>query len=78
MFTGIIKNTGKIVNIRKINKGFEIEILSNFVLKKKDIGTSISVNGACLTLTKFIKKKIFFFISYKTYEITNFKYLKKK
>ena len=77
MFTGIIKNTGKIVNIRKINKGFEIEILSNFVLKKKDIGTSISVNGACLTLTKFIKKKIFFFISYKTYEITNFKYLKK-
>jgi riboflavin synthase len=77
MFTGIIKNTGKIVNILKINKGFEIEILSNFVLKKKDIGTSISVNGACLTLTKFIKKKIFFFISYKTYEITNFKYLKK-
>ena len=77
MFTGIIKNTGKIVNIRKINKGFEIEILSNFVLKKKDIGPSISVNGACLTLTKFIKKKIFFFISYKTYEITNFKYLKK-
>jgi riboflavin synthase len=77
MFTGIIKNTGKIVNIRKINRGFEIEILSNFVLKKKDIGTSISVNGACLTLTKFIKKKIFFFISYKTYEITNFKYLKK-
>ena len=77
MFTGIIKNTGKIVNIRKINKGFEIEILSNFVLKKKDIGSSISVNGACLTLTKFIKKKIFFFISYKTYEITNFKYLKK-
>jgi riboflavin synthase len=77
MFTGIIKNTGKIVNIRKINKSFEIEIVSNFVLKKKDIGTSISVNGACLTLTKFIKKKIFFFISYKTYEITNFKYLKK-
>ena len=46
-------------------------------MQKKDIGSSICVNGVCLTLTSFINKNLFFFISYKTFELTNFKYLKK-
>jgi Riboflavin synthase alpha chain len=76
MFTGIIKKTGKVVSISEQNKGFVLEIFSNLPHSKKDIGTSIAVNGACLTLTKF-SKKIIFFISYKTFEITNFKIIKK-
>ena len=77
MFTGIIKNTGKVLSILKQNKGFVLEIFSNLPHSKKDIGTSISINGVCLTLAKFSKKKLFFFISYKTFEITNFKIIKK-
>jgi len=77
MFTGIIKNKGKVVSIVKKNKGYEIKINSNLVFSKKNIGTSISINGVCLTLTKFLNKNLFFFISYSTFQITNFKYLKK-
>jgi riboflavin synthase len=77
MFTGIIKNTGKVLKILKKNKGFELEIYSNLTYSKKDIGTSIAVNGVCLTLVKCVKKSLFFFISYKTFEITNFKFIKK-
>lgn len=77
MFTGIIKNKGKVVSIVKKNKGYEVKIASNLVFSKKNIGTSISINGVCLTLTKYLNKNLFFFISYSTFQITNFKYLKK-
>jgi len=77
MFTGIIKKTGKVFKVEKKNKGYEIEILSSLVFIKKDIGTSISINGTCLTLIKILKKRLTFFVSYKTFEITNFQYLKK-
>ena len=77
MFTGIIKNKGKVVSIVKKNKGYEVKITSNLVFSKKNIGTSISINGVCLTLTKYLNKNLFFFISYSTFQITNFKYLKK-
>lgn len=77
MFTGIIKNKGKVVSIVKKNKGYEVKINSNLVFSKKNIGTSISINGVCLTLTKFLNKNLSFFISYSTFQITNFKYLKK-
>ena len=77
MFTGIIKNKGKVVSIVKKDKGYEFKISSNLVFSKKNIGTSISINGVCLTLAKFLNKNLFFFISYSTFQITNFKYLKK-
>ena len=77
MFTGIIKNKGKVVSIVKKNKGYVVKINSNLVFSKKNIGTSISINGVCLTLTKFLNKNLFFFVSYSTFQITNFKYLKK-
>ena len=77
MFTGIIKKKGKVVSIVKKNRGYELKINSNLVFSKKNIGTSISINGVCLTLTKFLNKNLFFFISYSTFQITNFKYLKK-
>jgi len=60
MFTGIIKNKGKVVSIVKKNKGYEVKINSNLVFSKKNIGTSISINGVCLTLTKFLNKNLFF------------------
>ena len=55
MFTGIIKNTGVIKELKKKNSGYFLSIISNLNFNKRDIGTSISCSGVCLTLTK-IKK----------------------
>jgi riboflavin synthase len=76
MFTGIIKHTGKISKIIKKRKGFELYLDTKLKISNKSIGTSISINGVCLTLEKIQRKKLIFFISYKTFEITNFKKIK--
>ena len=76
MFNGIIKNTGKLNKISK-KKNCIIEISSNMKFTNKDIGSSISCSGACLTLKKYKKKLLFFFVSPETRSRTTFKYAKK-
>ena len=61
MFNGIIYNTGKVISVEKTKKSVFIGILSNTIFKKKDLGSSISCNGVCLTLVKIDKKKIYFY-----------------
>ena len=72
MFNGIIFNKGKVQSIKKNNKSILIGIKSNLDIKKKDIGTSISCNGVCLTLVKLNKKIIYFYISIETIKRSNF------
>ena len=71
MFTGIIEKVSKIIEIssKKI-------IIQNLFQDLK-LGESISVDGACLTLSGFDNNKMIFDISSKTYSITRFRYLKK-
>ena len=57
MFTGIIKNIGTIKELKKKNNGYYLSVTSDLSFTKKDIGTSISCSGVCLTLTKIIKNK---------------------
>jgi len=76
MFNGIIKNTGKLNKISK-KKNCIIEISSNMKFTNKDIGSSISCSGACLTLKKYKKGLLFFFVSQETHNRTTFKYAKK-
>ena len=66
MFTGIIKNTGVIKELKKKNSGYFLSIISNLNFNKRDIGTSISCSGVCLTLTKIkkIRKKMNYFFIY--------------
>ena len=73
MFNGIIYNTGKLVRIEKTKKSIFIGILTNTVFKKKDLGSSISCNGVCLTLVKIDKKKIYFYLSNETLKRSNFR-----
>ena len=63
MFNGIIKNTGTINKIYKKNRNCVIEILSTMKFSKKDIGSSISCSGACLTVEKYNKNLVKFFLS---------------
>ena len=76
MFNGIIYNTGKVISIKKTKKSLFIGILSNITLKKKDLGSSISCNGVCLTLVKIDKKKIYFYLSNETLKRSNFRSVK--
>ena len=77
MFTGIIKNTGKVTKITKDKNNCVIEINSKMKFSKKEIGSSISCSGACLTLESFHKNIIKFYISKETMNKTNFKLIKK-
>ena len=77
MFNGIIKNTGKISKIYKRNNNCAMEILSQMKFTKNEIGTSISCSGACLTLEKFNKNLVKFYVSKETLHKTTFKLSKK-
>ena len=76
MFNGIIYNTGKVEIIEKNRNSIFLGIRSNLKLNNKDLGTSISCNGVCLTLTKINKGLVFFYISKETIKRSNFKSIK--
>ena len=80
MFTGIIKNIGTIKTLTKKNNGYFLSVISNLNFTKKDIGTSISCSGVCLTLTKIKKdnkkNELFFYLSKHTVLTSAFKFLK--
>ena len=77
MFTGIIKNTGKISKIYKNSNNCIIQILSKIKFSKSEIGSSISCSGTCLTLEKYKKNLSKFYISKETLNRTNFQFLNK-
>ena len=58
MFTGIIEEIGKIIDIKEKEDITEISIQTNGILESAKIGDSISIDGACLTITS-IKEFIF-------------------
>ena len=76
MFTGIIQNQAKLIKIDNVSKNYTLIVESDIELKKRDIVTSIAIDGVCLTLIKYkiIKKKknqLFFNISPETLKISN-------
>tara|TARA_Y100000590_G_C15382792_1_gene886993 strand:+ start:77 stop:664 length:588 start_codon:yes stop_codon:yes gene_type:complete len=73
MFNGIIKKTGKLKKIKMSKSNCNIEILSKIKFSKKEIGSSISCSGACLTLEKINNKIITFYVSKETLSKTTFK-----
>ncbi|MCP8618134.1 riboflavin synthase [Salirhabdus salicampi] len=55
MFTGIIEEVGTIQNMKKSPQSIVMEIGATKVLEDVNIGDSISINGVCLTVTKYTK-----------------------
>ena len=52
MFTGIIKEIGKIRNIKKTHAAVRIEIEATTSIADAAVGDSIAVNGCCLTIVQ--------------------------
>lgn len=73
MFNGIIFNTGKVTNIKRNKNSIYVGIQTKINFSEKDLGSSISCDGVCLTIEKVQKKKIFFYISSETLRRSNFK-----
>jgi riboflavin synthase len=76
MFNGIIFNTGVVESIFKAKNSFVINLKTKIHFKQKDIGSSISCNGTCLTLFKVKKDLISFYLSHETLKKTNFNNIK--
>ena len=76
MFNGIIFNKGIIKSIKKSTSSTYIEISTDIVFKKKELGSSVCCNGVCLTVDKIINKSIFFYLSYETLKKSNFRLAK--
>lgn len=49
MFTGLVQEMGKVINITKTGDSLKIKIAADIVLKNAQIGDSIATNGVCLT-----------------------------
>ena len=76
MFNGIIFNTGIVKLIKKNNNSIYIGINTKLKFSQKDIGSSVSCNGVCLTIVKVKKNLINFYISEETLQRSNFKLIK--
>lgn len=52
MFTGLIEEVGKVEHLRGHAEGAHIQVRAEKVLEGTEVGDSIAVNGACLTVVE--------------------------
>ncbi len=52
MFTGLVEEKGKLINKIKTGDGYKLVIAASKIMEDLGIGSSISVNGCCLTVVK--------------------------
>jgi riboflavin synthase len=73
MFTGLVEGKGKITKVQDTQGGRVIEIYYEWIDNDLKLGDSISISGACQTVTELSEDRNHFKIysSYKTLELTN-------
>lgn len=52
MFTGLIEDVGKIISLRLIDRAAVLTVKTRLSVRAMELGASIAVNGACLTVVK--------------------------
>ncbi len=76
MFTGIVKETGRVKKIEKKANLWRLGVFSPLVFSESNISDSVSVNGVCLTLVEKKNDLLFFEAIKTTLKNTNLKRLK--
>ena len=71
MFSGIIENVGRIVNINILKDSREFSIYCPGILEDIKIGDSVSVNGVCLTVKEIFVENIKVDVIKETLQVTN-------
>ncbi|NWF91059.1 MAG: riboflavin synthase [Ignavibacteriaceae bacterium] len=59
MFTGLVEEKGKVIKKNKTGDGYQFEIEAKKIMEDLDIGSSVSVNGCCLTVVKKTQNSFF-------------------
>lgn len=70
MFTGIIEEKSKIIEVLKGDQSLQILCARPTIFDDLKIGDSIASNGVCLTLEKFNEKTLTFTIGHETLQVT--------
>ena len=55
MFTGLIESQGVITRVERVTGGMRLEVYAPEFGRDMSIGDSVAVDGACLTVVKFIR-----------------------
>lgn len=72
MFTGLVEETGTVEKIKDAGEGGRIEISAEEVFEDAEIGDSINVSGACLTVEEFTEAGVKIFLAEETLDRTWF------
>lgn len=70
MFTGLIEEVGSVQTIQKASDGIFLTVSAQKVLEGTQTGDSISINGACQTVTSLTSDSFTVFVSKVTEEVT--------
>lgn len=76
MFTGIIQDIGTVTYFSRYQKTQNLRVRSQVLSPRANIGDSICVNGACLTVTKISGPVLSFDLLSETMSLTNLGFLK--
>jgi riboflavin synthase len=76
MFTGIIKETGKVIKVEEMSDGKSVSVQCPLLYNGLAIGDSVCVNGCCLTVRKLQNQSFDADISFATVASTTFKTIK--
>ncbi len=52
MFTGLVEETGRLTDKIATGDGYQLVISANKIMSDLELGSSVSVNGVCLTVVK--------------------------
>ena len=76
MFTGIIKDVGKVVSLNRRGRVFDLTIRSKLISPLVDVDDSVSVNGCCQTVVDVSKNQFVVNVVQSTIEKSNLGLLK--
>lgn len=71
MFTGLVEETGKLIDKIVTGEGYQLVISAKKVMSDLEIGSSICVNGVCLTVVKKIEASFYLDTIEETLKKTN-------
>lgn len=72
MFTGLVEDTVLVKKIEDAGEGKRILLENRELFDENEVGASISVSGACLTIEEFTDNGVIFFLAEETLEKTWF------
>ncbi len=74
MFTGIVEELGVIRHVAQVDQGVKLEVSIGQLIEDVAPGSSVAVNGVCLTVTSIDKGVLAFDVSAETLERTSLRY----